>query len=109
MAKFSSNGKLLKNKDNNFFDKLAVSSTSFSDHLTGWDFVSQGLSLVVESSNVTDIIQYSFNGVDIHGDMTPGFSGIMIWDDRRQCKIWLRRQTAGNAVIVRVEAWRNDY
>ena len=109
MAKYDSNGRLLKNKGTNFFDKLSVSSASFDDNKTSWDFTSQGFSIVIESSNASDVIEYSFDGTELHGDLTPGFSGIMIWDDRRQNKIWFRRKTAGSAVIVRVEAWRNDY
>ena len=103
------NGKLTRNKNKNFFEKIGVVSTSFSDHSYSWDFISQGLSIVAESTNCTDVIEYSFNGDTVHGDLTPGFSGAFIWDDRRECKIFFRRKTEGNSVVVRLEVWRNEY
>jgi len=98
-----------RRKDINFFDKLYVSSTSFSDHRVGWNFTSVGIALMVESDNQADVIQYSFDGTTVHGDMTPlrPSEGI-VFDNRFQNKVWFRRATPGDPVLVRVEAWRHQ-
>lgn len=64
---------------------------------------------MVESNDVTDVIQYSFDGETVHGDMTPTMpSEGIVFDNRFQNKVWFRRVTPGDAVLVRVEAWRNE-
>ena len=97
-----------RRKDTNFFFKLDVSDTTFGDPIS-WNFNSVGLALMVESNNSDDIIQYSFDGETVHGDMRPLFpSEAIIFDNRAQSKVWFRRATPGDAVIVRVEAWRYE-
>ena len=97
-----------RRKDTNFFEKFDVSSTSF-DVLASWNFISVGLAVMVESNDSSDIVQYSFDGETVHGDMRPTFpSEAIIFDNRAQSKIWFRRATPGVAVIVRVEAWRYE-
>lgn len=99
---------LVRNKDINYFEKFDVSSTSF-DILADWNFISIGIALMVESNDVTDVVQYSFDGKKVHGDMTPTMpSEAIIFDNRFQSKIWFRRATPGNPVVVRVEAWRHN-
>lgn len=98
----------IRRKDTNFFEKFDVSSTSF-DVLASWNFISVGIALMVESNNSDDIIQYSFDGETVHGDMRPLFpSEAIIFDNRAQSKVWFRRATPGDAVTVRVEAWRYE-
>lgn len=64
---------------------------------------------MVESDDQSDVIQYSFDGVTVHGDMTPlrPSEGI-IFDNRAQNRIWFRRVAPGNSVPVRIEAWRYE-
>lgn len=102
-------GSLTRRKDINFFHKLNVGSTSFSDHRVSWNFTSVGIALMVESDNQADVIQYSFDGETVHGDMTPlrPSEGI-VFDNRFQSKVWFRRATPGDPVLVRVEAWRHQ-
>jgi len=98
-----------RRRDINFFDKFHVSSTSFEDSTVKWNFISTGIALMVESNDSSDIIQYSFDGETVHGDMRPLFpSEAIIFDNRFQNQIWFRRETAGSPVLVRVEAWRHD-
>ena len=102
-----------RRRDNNFFGKYLVSSTSFTVAPTAsWNFTSVGIALMIESDDPTDVIEYSFEGgpdATVHGDMTPlKSSEAIIFDNRFQSKIWFRRATAGKQVLVRVEAWRND-
>jgi hypothetical protein len=109
MSKFDSSGKLIRNKSINFFHKLHITTTSFSDHKVSWDFNSQGLSLLVESFNSSDVIQYSFDGNEVHGDLTPGLpSAGIVFDTRHANKIWLRRVVGGYPVLVRIESWRSQ-
>ena len=97
-----------RRKDSNFFDRFDVSSTSF-DVKVSWNFTSQGLALLIYSDNSGDVIQYSFDGETVHGDMVPKTpSEAIIFDNRFQNKIWFRRATPGDSVSVRVEAWRSD-
>lgn len=98
-----------RRKLNNFFDKLAVSSTSFSDHQVKWSFTSVGIAVMVESNTLTDVVQYSFDGETVHGDMTPTLpSEAIIFDNRHHSKIWFRRATPGDPVVTRIEAWRQE-
>lgn len=95
-------------KDYNFFDKLYVSSTSFSDHRVKWNFTSVGIALMVESDDQNDVIQYSFDGKTVHGDMTPRRpSEGIVFDNRFHNAVWFRRAASGDPVLVRVEAWRH--
>ena len=99
---------MARNREINYFTKVNVSSTSF-ELLANWNFNSIGIALLVESTNSDDVIQYSFDGKNVHGDLTPLLpsQGIVV-DNRIANKIWLRRAIAGGAVLVRVEAWRHD-
>lgn len=101
-------GSLKRRRDNNFFGKYRISSTSFEVAAT-WNFISIGIALMVESNNGSDVIQYSFDGETVHGDMTPLMpSEAIIFDSRFVDKVWFRRATPGDPVVVRVESWRND-
>lgn len=109
MPTFDGTGRLIRRKNTNFFDKVFVSTVDFADCFVKWDFNSHGFSLMVESFNINDIIEYSFNGTDAHGDLSPSLpSGAIIFDNRSQNAIWFRLKTAGDPVLVRIEAWRND-
>lgn len=93
-------------KKHNYFNKFNVSTTNFNDLRICWNFVSLGIALSVESNDPTDIIQYSFDGVNVHGDMTPFQSSEgIIFDNRFEDDIWFRRAAPGNSVLVRLEVW----
>ena len=95
-------GSLIRRKDSNFFGKYRISYTSFEAPVT-WNFISIGIALMVESNDVTDVIQYSFDGETVHGDMTPTMpSEGIVFDNRFQSKVWFRRATPGSSVLVRV-------
>jgi len=102
---------LIRRREKNFFTKLTISTTSFTSagQLASWNFNSVGLALLVESNETTDIIEYSFNSTDVHGDLSPTLpSEGIIFDNRIESKIWFRRAVAGSPVTVRIEAWRHD-
>jgi len=100
---------LTRRKDRNFFAKVGVTDTAFTQaQRVRWDFTSIGIALVVESTNATDAVQYSFDGQNVHGDMTPGFASAgIIFDNRYESSVWFRRVSAGSEVTVRVESWRH--
>lgn len=89
-------------KDYNFFTKVTVVDTSFpSNSQVTIPFGGQtGFSLVNEGNTV---VEYSFNGTTLHGDMTPNTpTAAMVFDNRRVSAIWFR---ASSSCLVRVEAW----
>lgn len=97
-----------RRKDTNYFGKFEVSSGSF-DVMAKWSFNSVGIAIMVESNDVTDVVQYSFDGINVHGDMTPTLpSEAIIFDNRHQSSIYLRRAIPGPSVTVRIEAWRHQ-
>lgn len=101
---------LTRRKDSNYFNKVHISDTFFSvAPTTSWNFASQAIALMVQSNDINDVIQYSFDGTTVHGDMVPTFpSEAIVFDNRIQSKIWFRRESSGDPVIIRVEAWRHD-
>lgn len=90
----------------NYFNRINVWSTDFEEHELTWDFVSYGIYLFNESASATDIIEYSFNGADVHGDLVPGTetAGIEFYG-RRHSKIYFRRKSGTGDISLRIEAW----
>lgn len=89
-----------------FFKKPTISTTNFSDNYLSWQFVSSGLVLSVESNTAANVVQYSFDGVNIDGDLTPGqYSAGLTFTGRYVSGVWLRLAPGASAVPVRVEAW----
>jgi len=91
-------------KDFNFFRKVDSSSTFFTETaLIAFNF--KGLasfSLVNEGAGV---VEYSFNGNTLHGDMIPGtVTASLFFDNRRVSKIWFR-SPGGGTNTMRIEAW----
>jgi hypothetical protein len=100
---------ITQGKDFNFFQTLAVTDGYFNhnplnDADVFFNFRGQvSFSLVNEGAG---IIQYSFNGQTLHGDMTPGTpTQAIFFDNRRVSKIWFRLRGGQPDSTVRVEAW----
>lgn len=70
-------------------------------------FQTQGLSFINYGTNATDIVEYSFNGTTVHGDMIPYTpSASLVFDNRITNSIWFRlKPGATGPVNIRVEAW----
>jgi len=74
-----------------------------------WTFIAEHILLSLEGAISGDIIEYSFDGINMHGDMKGRSNSESIaYDNRSRCKIWLRRNSSSpsESISVRVEAWR---
>lgn len=90
----------------NFFDEVSVATTDFADKYIHWNFISAGLLLLNESLVSGDIIEYSFDGTTVHGNLDPDLPSAGISrDSSHESAIYFRLKTAGSAVTVRVEVW----
>lgn len=87
----------------NFFNKITVSSNEFI-HVAYWDFISAGIMLLNESA-IGNIVEYSFDGINTHGDLNPSLASAgVVFDNRHQDRIYFRL-SSGVSAIIRVEAW----
>ena len=86
----------------NFFDVVTVDGYSFPETpQVNFKFLSQGFSFLNRGAGV---IQYSFDGSTLHGDLNPSDASIGITCDARiESKVWFR--VVGASSDVRVEAW----
>jgi hypothetical protein len=65
-------------------------------------FNSQGFTFL---NRGTHVVQYSFDGATLHGDLDPAdASQGLSFDGRCECKVWFRALDGYGD--VRVEAWR---
>jgi hypothetical protein len=70
-------------------------------------FSTQVVSFVNFAPLSTNAVEYSFNGIDVHGDITPQTpSAGLIFDNRKISLIWFRIKAGSTGpVSIRVEAW----
>ena len=88
----------------NFFDRVNVTTGDFGDCAVSWDFISSGI-LLLNEGTAGNVVQYSFDGISVHGDLNPSLASAGIgFDERHQCKIYFRL-SSGSGALVRVEAW----
>lgn len=92
-------------RDFNFYQKNQVSSSLFTDDCDMIiTFPTQGVLFSLEG---TGVIQYSFNGNTIHGEMDSSKSSKdLTFNFRNITKIWFKL-ISGGPLYVRVEAWGN--
>lgn len=88
----------------NYFDRILISSTNFSDHLVSFGFNTAGFAVVNESTTDGATIEYSFDGTTIAGDLIVGGIDGIVFDARHESKIWFRI-SGGTSCNVRIEAW----
>jgi len=91
--------------DYNFFKKVTVDTATFPEDCQVFINIRANVmsfSLINEGS---DVVEYSFNGNTLHGDLTPStFSESLVFENRPISKIFFRAPSGGSPV-VRVEAW----
>lgn len=96
-------------RDFNFFQKISITNTTFN---TDADMVITfpTFTTTFQLESGAGIVQYSFNGIHVHGDMTPfvvasgsPYSANLSFVNRPICKIWFLTSTGTS--VVRVESW----
>lgn len=111
--RFPKIGYITNGRDFNFFEKLQVSTTTFGgDSVDGYQpdmvitFPTYGLILHTEDSG-SNIIEYSFNGNTVHGELIPGTGrSTPTFINRQVSLIWFRVKTGSTGPItISVEAW----
>ena len=97
--------KIERGKDFHHFQRFVVDGYAFddfSDVTFNIRHSNLSFSMVFEGSGV---IEYSFNGNTLHGDMTAGSPTAAIFFDNRNIRgIWFRI-ASGAGGVVRVEGW----
>lgn len=87
-----------------FFQKFTVTGANFNSDGYQFGFVSNGLILSNEGET-GNIVEYSFDGIHVHGELDPSAATKCITcPNRQECVIFLRLKD-GTSAIVRVEAW----
>jgi hypothetical protein len=105
-------------RDFNYFTKTAVNWTQFGapDGYTLADgygpdqvitFSTYGLIFNTEGSGGTNIVEYSFNGTTVHGELVPSTNrATLTFLNRVESLIWFRLKSgAAGPITVSVEAW----
>ena len=100
--------------DHNFFQKVAVSATTFGGgSVDGYQpdliitFNTQTVMFLNLGSGATNVVEYSFNGQTLHGELNPtNPSAGLVFDGRPVSKVWFRVQAGSSGPIsVSVQAW----
>ena len=103
--------KVTKGRDFNFFEKVDVIATDFgSNSVDGYQpdmfitFPTTGATFLNEG---TGVIEYSFNGNTVHGELNSAkASAGLSFDNRSITKIWFRLKSGSTGPItVSVQAW----
>ncbi len=92
-----------------FYQKVSVSNTTFGvPDGYKYDILIPFSTYGVQFLNLgSGIVEYSFNGFDIHGELNPANpSAGLTFDNRVVSKIWFRVQTGSSGPIqISVQAW----
>ena len=94
--------------DHNYFEKLSVTATTFNYNADAFvPFVTQGVMLLNLSTSSSSIVEFSFNGTTVHGELAAGTpSAGLTFDNRVIGKIWFRVQSGSSGPIsVSINAW----
>lgn len=92
--------------NNNYFKVITVDAYSFpTEAQANFGFITQSLSFL---NRGTFVVEYSFDGATVHGDLNPtDDSAGLFFDSRYEGKVWFRCVGGLNS-DVRVEAWRGS-
>ena len=95
--------------DSNYFSKVIVTSDGYWN--TNCDIIIPFSTQTVMFLNLgTGVVEFSFNGSQIHGELNSGNpSAGMVWDNRTIAKVWFRVQAGSSAPItVSIMAWARN-
>jgi hypothetical protein len=97
-----------------FYQKLSVTATDFgSTSVDGYQpdimipFSTVGIALLNEGTSATQVVEYSFDGITVHGELDPTLSSKgMMFDNRTVCLAWFRIKSGSTGpVTIRIDAW----
>ena len=95
---------IVNGKDFNFFKRVTITSATFSSDCDIVINISGQEGFTMHNEG-TGVVEYSFNGTTVHGDMdSTQDSKTLKFDHRRVSKIWFRIKSGSN-IPVRFEAW----
>ncbi len=100
--------KRLHGRDFNFFSKQAVSTNIFPvDCQVNINMPIAVLTFQNEGTTTSHVVEYSFNGTTVHGDLTPTkYSANLTFEGRAVTTIWFRVASGSTGPItIRIEAW----
>jgi len=101
-------GPVVLGRDFNFYKKVSVSNSTFNNACDAMiTFSTESVMFLNEGSGATNVVEYSFNGNTVHGELDPTLlSKQMIFNNRVVSKIWFRLKagSSGNP-NVRIDAW----
>lgn len=101
-----------KGRDYNFFEKIDVNWAEFGENSVDGEqpdmvitFPTQSIMLLNEAD--AGIVEYSFNGNTIHGELdAEKASKGLVFDNRVASPIWFRLKSGSTGPItIRVDAW----
>jgi hypothetical protein len=101
-------------RDYNFFQKVSVNWAAFGGGQTdGYSpdavitFSTQGFQFINLGSGGTNVVEYSFNGNTVHGELNPTTGSVnLLFDNRVASLIWFRLQAGSSGpVVISIQAW----
>lgn len=103
-------------RDWNYFQKITVTTTTFGgDSVDGYQptiiipFMTQSVMFLNLTASGTSgsVVEFSFNGTQVHGELDPKNASIgLSFDNRVVSKVWFRVQAGSTGPIsVSVQAW----
>lgn len=102
----------LQGRDYNYFNKVAVNWTTFGGGNNGnpdifISFTTQGVQFLNLGSGGTNIVEFSFNGQTVHGELNPtNATQGLTFDARIVSLVWFRVQAGSSGpVSVSISAW----
>jgi len=93
-------------RDWNFFQKVTITADGYFNNDADLCITFSTQSVMILNLG-TGVVEYSFNGMTVHGELNSANpSAGMAFDNRVISKIWFRVQTGSTAPItVSVQAW----
>ncbi len=101
--------KNIQGRDFNYYNKFIITSPTFETEAnTIITFLTASVMFLLE--NTTGVVEYSFNGNTVHGELNAALpSRAIAFDNRVISKIWFRIKSGSpSPLTVRVDAWSKE-
>lgn len=108
--------KKTKPSKKDFFTKLSIVATDFGSDTVDLQqpdifisFPTRGVLFLNEGTLASQTVEYSFDGITVHGELNPTLlSKGISFDNRIIGTVWFRLKSGSTGpVTIRVEAWGN--